>query len=98
MVDNTFRKDKRMNGGVKHEIKNPGSRAGSGDEVVKNLRALLSTTTDESAKSSISTAISTRIEELKALKPKSAKKVKIDFDLIPEELRHLIAVVSHARS
>ncbi len=79
MVDNHFRKDKRLNGNTKYATKSPGSRVGSQDEVVKNLRALKSQTTDEDA-----------LLEIQAAKPKSIKKVTIDADKIPESLRHLI--------
>jgi hypothetical protein len=40
MVSNWFMKSKTLNGGVKHEVKNPGSRAGAKDEKVSELRAL----------------------------------------------------------
>lgn len=90
MVDNHFRKDKRLNGNTKYEIKNPGSRTGSQDDVIKNLRALKSQTTDEKAIFEIDQAIASRVAELKAAKPKAAKKVTIDADKIPESLRHLV--------
>src|SRR5665213_1962213 len=40
MVSNWIRKDLRLNGGEKYETKNPGSRAGQGDDQLKNLKAL----------------------------------------------------------
>lgn len=90
MVDNHFRKDKRLNGDTKYVTKNPGSRVGSQDEIVKNLRALKTTTSDASALAEIDGEIATRISELKALKPKSTKKVTINPDLIPESLQYLL--------
>jgi len=47
MVSNHLRKDKRLNGNVEYEIKNPGSRAGSGDGTLKALKALRSTCIDQ---------------------------------------------------
>jgi hypothetical protein len=64
MVNNHLRKDKRLNGGVKYEAKNPGSRAGAGDEQLKNLKLLLKMVPDE-AKPEIQAEIDKRIEELK---------------------------------
>jgi len=37
LLSNWLRKDVRLNGGSKYVAKNPGSRAGQGDETVKNL-------------------------------------------------------------
>ena len=39
-LTNWLNKDTRFNGGVKHEIKNKGSRAGQGDKNLKNLKLL----------------------------------------------------------
>ena len=41
LVSNWIRKDKRLNGNVEHEIKNPGSRSGQGDDKVKQLKNIL---------------------------------------------------------
>ena len=37
-LNNWFLKDPRLNGGVQHKIKNPGSRAGQGDKIVQNYK------------------------------------------------------------
>jgi prophage DNA circulation protein len=87
MVSNHLRKDKRLNGGEKYEIKNPGSRASQGDAVLKNMKALRATLTDPEQIQAVDDAIANREAELKAEK---AKTVTIDIDKIPEELRHLI--------
>lgn len=87
MVSNHLRKDKRLNGNVKYEIKDPGSRANQGDATLKNLKALLSKVTDQEHKDAINEAIAKREAEIKAEK---TKEVKIDANQIPEELRHLI--------
>lgn len=87
MVSNWLRKDLRLNGGEKYETKNPGSRAGSGDEVLKNLKALKATLTDDAHKKAVDEEIAKRTAELAAAK---AKTVTINLDKIPESLRHLI--------
>jgi len=65
LVSNWYRKDKRLNGGVKHEAKNPGSRVGSTDDQIKALRALRATKADDvEALAAIDAAIATRKSEL----------------------------------
>jgi hypothetical protein len=65
LVSNWFRKDTRLNGGTKHEIKNPGSRTGAGDEQLKALKALRTAKAgDASAVEAIDTAIAARKAEL----------------------------------
>jgi hypothetical protein len=87
LVSNWLRKDIRLNGGVKHETKNPGSRAGSGDDTVKALRALRSTLTDSDQISEVESEIAARIAAHKASK---APKTVIDVSSLPEEFRHLV--------
>lgn len=84
LVSNWLRKDKRLNGGEKYEIKNPGSRAGAGDKVVRELRKLLKTVTGEH-KTAVQEEIDKRLAKLS-----TAKTVTINIDQIPEELRHLV--------
>ena len=82
LLNNWLRKDTRMNGGSAYVTKNPGSRAGSGDAMIKNLKLLKQKeglTTEEIAK--IDQAIADR---LAIIKPKVEKKV--DFNEIPAEL------------
>jgi hypothetical protein len=88
MVKNHLRKDKRLNGGTKYEAKNPGSRTGSGDEQLKNLKALLSTLTDADDKAIVQGEIDARQAQLRAAKAKNTQK-EINWDLIPEHLRSL---------
>lgn len=83
LISNWLRKDDRLNGNVKYVPKNPGSRAGNGDEALKAMRMLLSATTDPKAKNEIQAEIDKRIGELKP------KKV-INVDAIPEHLRKYI--------
>jgi len=84
LVNNWVRKDTRLNGGVKYVPLNPGSRTGTGDEALKNLKVLLTMVTDADAKVAVQAEIDKRIE---ALKPKAQE---INLEMIPESLRHLI--------
>ena len=88
MVSNHLRKDKRLNGNVKYEAANPGSRAGQGDEQLKALKALRSTLTDASDLASIDEAITTRLAEVSV--KKAAAAATINIDALPEEFRHLV--------
>lgn len=89
-LSNWLRKDPRLNGNVKYEAKNPGSRAGAGDGKLKNLKMLLKqvelTKCDESIVK-VTEAIASRELELAN---ERAKKLEVNADLIPEELQHLI--------
>ena len=86
LVNNWIRKAKEFNNGQAYQAKNPGSRAGSQDSKVKEMRKLLSVTTDPQAKAMIQTAIDERVAQLKAEK----NQVEIDVNNLPEHLRHLI--------
>ena len=87
MVSNHLRKDKRLNGSVKYEIKNPGNRAGAGDPTLKALKALRSTITDAEQLAQIDEAIGNREAEVLASKQKA---VSINIEALPEEFRHLV--------
>jgi uncharacterized coiled-coil DUF342 family protein len=87
MVSNHLRKDKRLNGEVKYEIKNPGSRAGQGDAILKNLKALRSQLTDKDHIEAVDEKIKEREAEIAKSK---AKTVTIDVDAIPDELKYLL--------
>ncbi len=83
LQSNWLRKDKRLNGGVKYEAKNPGSRAGQTDPGLKAMRALLSTLTDESERAEVQGYIDAKVAEIQSTK---ISKV-IDFSALPESLR-----------
>jgi hypothetical protein len=83
LVNNWVRKDKRLNGGSKYEAKNPGSRAGSGDPMVREMKALLSTLSDPEQRDQVQAAID---ERMKTIKPT----VTVDASKLPASLRHLI--------
>ena len=85
LQSNWIRKDKRLNGNTVYVAKNPGSRAGSGDSQLKNMKLLLATLTpgtDDYVE--VETAIATRSTEVAAAK---AKTITVDFSALPEHLR-----------
>jgi hypothetical protein len=83
LLNNWLRKDKRLNGGVEYIAKNPGSRSGNGDAVIKNLRMLLKTEGLSAEQvSTIQAEINTR---LVAIKPK--KEVTVDMSAIPADIK-----------
>lgn len=85
LQSNWLRKDKRLNGGVQYQPKNPGSRAGSTDPQIKAMRVLLSTKTDPAERAEIQKFIDKRLAEIRP-----AKTVTFNVDDLPEELRHLV--------
>ena len=89
LVNNWLRKDKRLNGGEAYKPANPGSRAGSQDPVIKELRKLFSTLTEDDQKEAVQAEIDARLESIRAEKS-ATKKESIDLDQIPEHLRSLV--------
>jgi uncharacterized protein YqgV (UPF0045/DUF77 family) len=85
LINNWVRKFSDFNGGDKYTPKNPGSRQGTSDEQVKEMRKLLKVTENAEAKTAIEAAISARLSEIKP-----ASKVEINIDALPESLRHLV--------
>jgi len=83
ILNNWLRKDKRLNGDTTYVPKNPGSRAGAGDEQVKELKKLKSTLSDPTAQAEVQAAIDERVAELRAAR-NQAKIEEIDFSLIPQ--------------
>ena len=89
ILNNWTRKDTRLNGGERYVAKNPGSRAGSGDDQVRELRKLKSTMTNPDHIAKVDQAIAERIAELKAEKAKASIE-SIDLDMIPDHLKSLV--------
>jgi len=87
LVSNWIRKDTRLNGNTTYEIKNPGSRAGSGDQVIKELRKLKKTLSNQEQIDAVEDEINSR---LSLIQTKKQADVKINMELIPEELRSLV--------
>lgn len=91
LLTNHVRKHKELNCGVAYVPANPGSRKGSQDPQIKELKKLLAVVSADEALShkapAIQEAINNRLAELQAEK---AKNVVIDLDKIPEHLRDLV--------
>jgi hypothetical protein len=89
LVNNWFRKDKRLNGGNAYVAKNPGSRTGSGDAQLKALKALSKQFHGTEKAALIQVEIDKRTAELAASK---AKKVEVDMTQVPEELKSVLGI------
>ena len=88
LVTNWLNKDTRLNGGEKYVTKNPGSREGASDEVLKELKKLRAMKEgDADALEMIDAAIESRKTEIKAA---NAPKVEIDVSKLPAGLQHLV--------
>ncbi len=92
LVNNWVNKDPALNGGVKYQAKNPGSRAGSGDKVIKQLKLLRSTyATDTNEFDAITARIDARVETLRVEKAKSSIE-EVDMSLIPDDLKEALGL------
>jgi hypothetical protein len=80
LQSNWIRKDARLNGNTKYQAKNPGSRTGSGDKQLSQMKLLLSTLTDPNDRNEVQVCIDARTAELAASKVKT-----IDFSALPAE-------------
>jgi hypothetical protein len=88
MVNNWHRKSLQLNP-TKYEAKNPGSRAGSSDPMVremKKLKAQLEAAGDLDTAQEVQAQIDARIQEVKPSKPTPT----INESVLPESLRHLV--------
>lgn len=85
-VSNHLRKDLRLNGNVEHVIKNPGSRAGSGDAELKEMKKLLIKVKGTEHEEVVQKAIDDR---LKVIAEEKMKDLEINEDNLPENLKHL---------
>lgn len=83
ILNNWLRKDLRLNGNKPYQAKNPGSRAGAGDEQLRELKKLKSSLSDPEQIALVEQAITERLAELKAESNK-AKVQEVNFDLIPQ--------------
>ena len=82
LQSNWIRKDKRLNGGVAYTAKNPGSRAGSGDPMIQNLKKLMSTLTTDADKTEVQGYIDARTAEIATTKQAAT----VDFSALPADL------------
>ena len=91
LVSNWFRKDKRFNGNTTYTPANPGSRTGSSDPEIKNLKLLLKSgrlNDDQAAK--VQSRIDEKTAELRAAK----NTVEVDMTAIPSELLESLGIDS----
>jgi len=87
LVNDFFRKDKRVNGNIAYEASAPGSRPT--DQKLKVLMAVYQiaiSENNEEAKAKIYEAIEARKAEVK----KPAKQKEIDYSLLPDDIRELL--------
>jgi len=84
LIKNWVKKNPDFNCGEKYTPKNPGSRAGQGDETVRALRSLLKTALDDEMRDEVNQALKNRLEEIS---PKNT--IEINVDALPEHLKHL---------
>ena len=87
LVNNWIRKAKEFNNGQAYKAKNPGSRAGSQDPQIREMRKLLNVTADEEAKAKIQAAIDAKLAEIKA-----SKQPEVNLEAIPAELRKTLGL------
>ena len=85
LIKNWVKKNPDFNCGEKYTPKNPGSRAGQGDETVRALRSLLKTALDDEMRDEVNQALKNRLEEIS---PKNT--IEINVDALPDHLRHLV--------
>lgn len=86
LQSNWIRKDKRLNGSVKYVAKNPGSRAGAGDDQLKALRALKTQLTQQGKSTDeVDGYIAKRLSEIQV-----AKTPEINVEALPAELRKYV--------
>jgi hypothetical protein len=90
MIKNWFLKSKELNGGVKHEYANPGSRAGRGDAKLKELRLLKKQLEDAGNAEAVARVDEFIIARMAEIKPAATVR-QINSELIPDELKDLIA-------
>lgn len=97
-IDNWLRKDTRLNGGVKYETKNPGSRAGMQNKQVKATRGYIKSLEeaqangeDVSEKLELATSTLEKLLAEEAIKRAEKLRKKYSADDLPEELRHLVS-------
>lgn len=88
LVSNHLRKDKRLNGNVAYQPKNPGSRPS--DPTLKELRKLLSNYEAGSSEANlVQEAIDKRTAEIQATK---ATTKSVDYSSIPEDLKASLGI------
>jgi len=82
LLSNWLRKDKKLNGGNQHSIKNPGSRIGQNDDLIKSLKRLRKTLTNQKEIEAINSELDLRVKQLKQQKTPIINKADIPAHLI----------------
>lgn len=78
LLNNNLSKDKRLNGNRKHQYKNPGSKAGAGDQIIKDLREYKKMCTAPEDIQKANAAIARRLEEIRQ---ENLEKMKSKIDM-----------------
>ena len=87
-TNDTLRKSKKLNGNTEYATKNPGSRRGSGDAVVKAIKLTMSRVVgDEVATNKCLDELAKRYE---AIRLESQKAVAVNVEDLPEALRQYV--------
>lgn len=92
LITNWLNKDPNLNGGSKHQAKNPGSRAGGSDPMLKEMRLLkkqLQASGNADGLAKVEAAIQDRVNQLKLAKQKQETR-EIDIDSLPDFLKDLV--------
>lgn len=87
LISNWSKKDTRLNGNTEYTIKKPGSKTGSTDPMVRELRKFLKQVRGTSHEKTVKKELTNRISQIRI---EQSKNIIIDPNLIPESLRHLI--------
>jgi hypothetical protein len=64
LLSNWLRKDHRINGGLRHKTKNPGSKANQDDEIIKSLKSMRKLLSNHKEILAVDNEISLRIKQL----------------------------------
>jgi hypothetical protein len=94
LVTNWFNKSKELNGGMKYEAKNPGSRIGSGDATLKALKALKANLEgNESTPADLIIKVEGKIaERINELKVVTKKTIEFNAEDLPSDIRELVSL------
>jgi hypothetical protein len=87
LINNWMKKDTRLNGDATFSIKNPGSRVGQTDPLIKELRKMLKATKGTQAEAEVKIQIRKRQE---ALRDDMIKNININVTILPPELRAFV--------
>ncbi len=90
LIKDQLNKSKRLNGGNEYVPKNPGSRAGQGDETVKELRKAIKFLTERGDTKGVEECKEALTKRLEEIKPQSTS-ASPNLDALPEELRALFS-------